>query len=696
MTARKEAFEVDGAAGEQIFQVAAKSDHLKRQASTTPLAALAECIWNALDADAALVEVEFHQGPLALERVVIRDDGSGMTRDEAPNLFRNLGDSWKSRAAKTKRKGRFLHGREGRGRFKAFVLGRVADWNVTFLDGDTLKQFAVSVIADDMERGKISEARASTARGTGTELVISEPPHDLRRLRDDDARQALTEILAPYLLSYADVRVSVEGVLLDPPSGFADRTPHPLTPVVVDGATHSVTLDLIEWKRTSERLLFLCGEHGFPLLTLEGRLPASERGFSAYLRSPLIQILHDRNELGVGGLNPTLEAMITEARAAIRDHLRRRAAAEAQNVIQRWKDEAVYPYTEAPTSPLEEVQRQYFDIVATTAARHIDDFDQASQRARRLQLRTLRIAVEQGGEDVQFALQEVLNLPKKELADFVGLLKETSLSAIIGGVKVVSDRLKVLTGLEALISDEDTSASLKERTQLHRLVAENTWLFGEEFHLMADDEGLNRCLVEHARMRDVEVLDMKPVAHPSKKRGIVDLMFGKRRQVYRATDLEHLVVELKAPKVSIKEEQIRQVEGYARAIASDDRFDKVNTRWVFWALSKEIDEEYAQYRRGDLGPSGPVHRRGNLSIWVKTWGALFNENRARLQFYQDALALKITREGALEHLRTTYGRYLEGVLVSPSSDAAGGTAETANTDGTAQEESIQGATSVLH
>jgi hypothetical protein len=688
---------VDGAAGEQIFQVAAKSDHLKRQASTSPLAALAECIWNALDADATLVEVEFHQGHVALERLVIRDDGSGMTREEAPNLFRNLGDSWKSRAATTKRRGRFLHGREGRGRFKALVLGRVADWQVVFMDGDTLKEFTVSIVADDLERGKVSEARASAARGTGTELVISEPPHDLRRLRDDDARQALTEILAPYLLSYPDVRVSIDGVLLDPASGIAERKPYPLTPVVVGHFTHSVTLDLIEWKRTTERLLFLCGEHGFPLLTLEGRLPASERGFSAYLRSSLIQALHDSNELGVGGLNPTLEAMIAEARGTIRDHLRRRAAAEAQNVIQRWKDEAVYPYAEPPKSPLEEVQRQYFDIVATTAARHIEDFDQASQRARRLQLRTLRIAVEQGGDDVQFALQEVLNLPKKELADFVGLLKETSLSAIIGGVKVVSDRLKVLIGLEALIADEDTSASLKERTQLHRLVAENTWLFGEEFHLMADDEGLSRCLVEHTRMRDVEVLGMdpaaqptkkrgmRPVGHPTKKRGIVDLMFGKRRQVHRATDLEHLVVELKAPTVPIKEEQIQQVEGYARAIASDDRFDKGNTRWVFWALSKEIDEEYAQYRRGDLGPSGPVHRRGNISIWVKSWGSLFNENRARLQFYQDALALKITREGALENLKTTYGRYLEGVLVSPSSDKVDGTAGTIDGNCTAHE-----------
>jgi hypothetical protein len=61
------------------------------------------------------------------------------------------------------------------------------------------------------------------ARRSGTELVISEPPHDLRRVRDDDARQVLTETLAPYLLSYPNVRVSVDGVLLDPASGIADR-----------------------------------------------------------------------------------------------------------------------------------------------------------------------------------------------------------------------------------------------------------------------------------------------------------------------------------------------------------------------------------------------------------------------------------------------------------------------------------------
>ena len=532
-----------------------------------------------------------------------------------------------------------------------------------------------------MERGRITEEILSHANSTGVELVITEPPHELRQLRSDSAKQILTEILAPYLLNYRDAQVSIDGVLLDPASGIENRKPYVLTPVTVDGVVNSVTLDLIEWKRTTERLLYLCGEQGFPLLTLEGRLPLSERGYSAYLRSPFIQALNDRNELGLGSLNANFEGMISEARTTIREHLRDRAASEAQDVVQRWKDEAVYPYIEPPSTPLEEVQRQVFDIVATTAARHIDDFEQASQRARKLQLRTLRIAVEQGGEDAQFALQEVLALPKKELAIFVSLLKETSLSAIISGAKVVSDRLKVLTGLEAIIADEETSSILKERTQLHRLVAQNTWIFGEEFHLMADDESLNRCLVEHTKMRDIDILDTSPVKHPTKKRGIVDLMFGKRRQIHRITDLEHLVVELKAPKVRIGEDQISQVERYARAIKNDGRFDKYNTRWVFWALSKEIDEDYAQYRRGDSGPMDPIHRQKNISIWVKSWGSLFEENKARLQFYQDALSLKITRQGSLEHLQRTYGRFLEGVITPPNpSVAPGGPSEKRQTE----------------
>lgn len=655
-------------AGGTVFKVTAKKDFLARLSAAQPLMALAECIWNSLDADAMKVEVDFLPGPLGLEKVVIRDDGTGMTREEAPKLFEGLGGSWKTRAAKTRRNGRFLHGREGRGRFKAFTLGRVADWKVNYDNGGVLRTFRVSIISDDLERGEVFGEEDCLAGGTGVELVLSELTRDLRHLAGENGQQALTEVLAPYLLLYPDVRVSVNGILLNPEGGIANRKSYALAPLENEGVSHPVMLEIIEWKRATDRSLYLCGAQGFPLLVIEERLPQADRGYCAYLKSPYLQDLHDKNVLGLGELNSPLQAMLAEARQAIRDHMRRRAAGEAQSVVQAWKNENVYPYSEAPLNAVEQVERDVFDIVAVTAARHIEDFDKASQKARRLQLRTLRIAVEQGGEEIQFVLGEVLKLPKKELGDLAGLLRETTLSSIIAGARVVSDRLKVITGLESLVFEKSHARALRERTQLHRLVAENTWLFGEENNLMVDDEGLDRCLAEHAKARGVGVLGSDPVLHPTKKWGIVDLMFGRQRRPHGDGAIEHLVVELKAPKVSIRQKEVGQVEGYAQAVVSDARFDKARTKWTFWVLSRSVDEAYCDLRQIRHAPRGVINESENVVIWVKTWSSLFQENRARLKFFQEALALRVTREGALDHLRQTYSKYLENVLSPPFKD----------------------------
>ena len=61
------------------------------------------------------------------------------------------------------------------------------------------------------------------------------------------------------------------------------------------------------------------------------------------------------------------------------------------------------------------------------------------------------------------------------------------------------------------------------------------------------------------------------VKHPSKTRGIVDLMFGLQRSSHNADGLEHLVVELKRPGVTISQLEVGQVEGYAGAIIGDAR-----------------------------------------------------------------------------------------------------------------------------
>ena len=116
---------------EHSYTVEVQPDFLERQSKARPVQAVAELIWNGLDADASRVDVRLEYDELGMTKIVVRDDGRGIPYEDAPQLFTRLGGSWKHPGGRTKTKERMLHGYEGRGRFKVFALGRVADWRVT-------------------------------------------------------------------------------------------------------------------------------------------------------------------------------------------------------------------------------------------------------------------------------------------------------------------------------------------------------------------------------------------------------------------------------------------------------------------------------------------------------------------------------------------------------------------------------------
>jgi hypothetical protein len=251
-----------------------------------------------------------------------------------------------------------------------------------------------------------------------------------------------------------------------------------------------------------------------------------------------------------------------------------------------------------------------------------------------------------------------LKLPQRKQEELASLLRDVSLTAIISAAKIVADRLKFLTGLEAILFDPESKKRLKERSQLHRIVAENCWLFGEEYNLSVDDRSLTEVLRKHRKLVGGDTVIDESVKHISKERGIVDLMLSRLIRRHRANDLTHLVVELKAPRVKINTEEITQVEGYAFTVVQDERFRGVNTTWVFWVIS----DDYGEYAAQRMDSEGVIHRKGNITIYVKTWSQVLDENRARLQFFQEKLEYQADKGEALKHLQERYARFLEGVL----------------------------------
>jgi len=274
---------------------------------------------------------------------------------------------------------------------------------------------------------------------------------------------------------------------------------------------------------------------------------------------------------------------------------------------------------------------------------------------------------------LQVILEEVLLLPKRQREELANLLRNTSLSSIISAAKVVADRVKFLNGLEAVLFDPEPKRRLKERTQLHKIIAENCWLFGEEFNLSVNDQSLTTALVEHRKALRSDIIIDEPVKHVFQTRGIVDLMLSRATRQHVANQLTHLVVELKAPKVKIGHEEITQIQGYAFSVMDDSRFSKVGVTWNFWVISDELTP-YAEKLAGD---AGVLLTKPNVNIYAKTWGQILDENRSRLKFFQEHLDVQVDHDESLKYLQERYAAYLEGVFeVDDSNTEAEKEAET--------------------
>ncbi len=655
------------------ISIIVQDDFLARQTRAKPIPALAELIWNGLDADASEVSVELVHDDLAggLSKIIINDNGNGFSRTDAKVFFGNLGGSWKRMTNRTKTEKRMVHGQEGRGRYKAFALGQSVSWKVCYQAAKENRGFEIKLLDSDLKDVSIGEDTSAPNQKPGVIVQIDDVHRDYKSLGSAEGLQELAEIFALYLINYRNVVISIAGIRLDPETAIATQRKTSLPPIVsANGTEHPVDLHIIEWHSDTKRTLYLCSENGFPLDQVEARFHVPGFFFSAYLKSPYIAILLNEERLALAEMDSALRESVETARATIKDYFRERAAERARTVVDEWKAADVYPYKGEPTTIVEKAERQVFDIVAVNVQELAPDMGNVSAKTRALHLRMLRSAIERGPDELQMILKEVLDLPIKKQKELAALLQETTLSSIITAAKTVADRLKFISALEIIVFDPETKGRLKERSQLHKILAENTWVFGEEYNLWVSDGDLKRVLEKHKEYLDPNILIDDPVKVIDKSRGIIDLMFSRVTRRHRANDIEHMVVELKAPRVKIGSDAITQAKKYSIAVTNDERFSTVKgVRWHFWLISNDYDD----YTRSEM-ENGPdpdrrlISRGPNMTVGIKTWGELIEENRARLQFFQEQLQHTADESAAIHHLRERHSQFLEGVFVEDEAD----------------------------
>ena len=661
----------------KTIKIQVQNDHLASLARVRkPILAVAELVWNAVDADADRVDVNLQEGDLSeIEAIEVSDDGHGMPYADAEELFSRLGGSWKRGQRRSRKKNRLLHGQHGGGRFRALGLGRVVDWDITYASAQGLQQYRLSMLKDDLSRFEIDdEAPAPNGSRTGVAVRVSELERDFRSLRSGNAVQELTQNFALYLRQYPGVSICFDGQVLDPTAVVECSESYQLRAIEAEGENFDVLVEIVEWRMSGERRLFFCDAAGFPLDSRSPGIKAPGFSFTAYLKSDYFAKLVDQNRLEIAELDYAAETALDLAKDSMRDHFRRRASEKAAGLVEQWKLEDVYPYDKPPTTDSEKVEQQVFNVVALNVNHFLPAFQESDEKSKRLQLRLLRHAVEHAPDDLSKIITEVLDLPQQKRQELAGLLNRTTLSHIIGASKIITDRLEFLHGLEALVFDADLKDRVRERRQLHRILAESAWIFGEQYHLSVDDQSLTEALKQHVAVVGREIVVDEPVVRPDGRRGIIDLMFSRNIQISGSKEREHLIVELKRPKVAIDADAINQIESYAFAVAGDSRFSDVPAKWVFWAVSGEIDDHARRKVSARDRPRGMLHQSDDpsITIWIKSWSEIINDCRTRLQFFSEKLRYAPDRDSSLAHLKATYEKHLADLFVGGSETSGQG------------------------
>jgi hypothetical protein len=376
-----------------------------------------------------------------------------------------------------------------------------------------------------------------------------------------------------------------------------------------------------------------------------------------------------------------LKRLLDITKDQLRKHFLLRDAENASGVVARWKEDDIYPFDGAPKDVMEETERQIFDVVAVNLDSYVSEFKDAKPKAKKLTFNLLRYALESNPSSLQFILSEVVGLPKDKQDEFAALLQKTSLIAMINASKIVTDRLDFLKGLEYLLYAPESKPKLKERSQLHKLVSRNTWIFGDEYFLVNNDESLTNVLRKHVKGALLDVDLVTPVLREDGSKGVVDIGLSnmpspeeigeKDVLVSKILDRQpsegrhHLIIELKRPSQDITSAVISQTKSYAFAVAADERFQNVPTNWTFWCLSNKMNEQAQLEAQLDGQPRGVVYpgkpsptRNYTMTIWAKSWAEVIEQCAGRLKFFQERLNYNASQSSGKQFLRDTYPKFI--------------------------------------
>lgn len=614
--------------------------------------ALVEYILNAFEADATEVSVVTTLNELGgVEAITITDNGTGIDHSTLDLTFESFLSSTKQPLLKPINFGR----NKGRGRYAFISFANSATWQTVYRDGDKLLSYTIRINAAQKDYVNFDEKVVdvtSEKTATGTTVILQGINSlSLESMEFAQIEKPLLNAFAEflYLKRAQGYKITVDGKPLDFKK-FIDIELSEDRVLTVDDLQFAVFF--IKWIDNIKPRYFF----HFLDSTSQERYNkhtkfnnnAIEFCHSVYIESayfndfvPLDDVNAPEDQTMLGELtsknqrSETFKKLLKALNEIVGAKLKAFVKKDADRLVQKIDSEGGFPKF-GQTAFDRERKEELVSVVKELYCIEPRIFKglKAEPQKSILGFLNLLLSTDERVNIVKI-IEEITQLTPQERADLAAILQYTKLSNVVRTVKLITDRLRVIEMLRQLIYDNEAFAT--ERNHIQKVVAENYWLFGEEFHLVSADENFERALSEYLYIVDgSDDKDSYKISNPGRLRR-PDIFICQKRPIEHldGSQLEqNIIVELKAPRVILTKKIHRQIEDYMDIIIKEPRFNSQLRVWRFIAVCKSVDndiknlyESFKTYNQRFL-----THIVGNYEIFSMTWDDVFKSYELRYSY----------------------------------------------------------------
>ena len=301
-------------------------------------------------------------------------------------------------------------------------------------------------------------------------------------------------------------------------------------------------------------------------------------------------------------------------------------------------------YPDSFNSPIAQSRELLFQKIAYIVEDEYKLLDQKNEKIRSLFYSLLDKSLANG--HVEEIFSKVIKLSPPNMEKFHQLLEKTELENVITFSSAVAGKLEFLDFLHELTYGPLADVLL-ERSQLHKIIEKELWLFGEAYngsqHLWSDKK-IGNILAE---LRD-DYFNYEPTAADDNLieglDNITDLFFLNEK-ILDNEDKEIMVVELKSPRCAIGRKELQQIDDYAFTVESFPGLPKENIRYKFILISSRLNA----YAKSKMKSSREKYKEPflydrkagkNIDVLVMEWSELIALNRRKLGYLSSRLEIK--------------------------------------------------------